>query len=826
MLSNLKHAFRTLARQPGFTLVVVLTLALGIGATVAIFSVVNAVLLRDLPYPHAGRLVALRTVTPDGAPTGFVAPRDMPRIYDNTNTLDGAAICFYTEGKIVGGDGTAHNMGRYGVTDQFFKVFDLPMTLGRGFNKGEPPVSVVISYSTWRDIFGSDPKILGKVIQVENGSRPVVGVAPEGFDFPGHAGYWTLMQLGPGYANLRGYQGYLRLKPGIRPERVEAELASLSRDLGPDATTHRPVTFVVQPLLNYVVGDLKPTVLLLFSATAILLLIACINVANLLLSRGAARTREIALRQALGAGRVRILGHLLTESFLLSAAGGALGLALAAGGIRILLRIAPADIPRLNTVPIDGTVLLFALTGVLVTSLLIGFAPAWRLSRSDLRTLVNDGGRGASAGAHHHRTFGTLVVAEIGLAVLLVIGSGLLIRSYYNLITTDPGFRSERTLSVFINVPFDAIAVYTPGPPDAKGRPQFTASYAPIADYFRELESRIAALSGVEAVSATSSVPLNSQQWDGRAAFTILGQPAPDASVAQSQAVLRSVSPNFFSAFGVRLLSGRSLQPSDRRGAPGVAVINETFARRYFPGENPVGHTLNFPMNMWKSTDVGFQYGERVVDQTEIVGVVSDVKYITLAEPPEPAIYFSNEQFTLRRNNIVVRTAAANPAALIPAIRHEIDAVHKSVPAEFSMYNQIFSASLARQRLGMSLLAIFGIVALALAAVGIYGLMSYSVAQRASEIAVRAALGASAGQVLSLILRRGAQLALSGIAIGVIAAVVLRRVAASQLYEISALDPAVFVLVPLTLLAVAMLASCVPARRAAKIDPAVTLRQD
>ena len=379
MLRDLNHALRTLARQPGFTAVVILTLALGIGATVAIFSVVNAVLLRDLPYPHASRLVALRTVTPDSSPTGLVAPRDMPRLYDNTTTLDAAAICFYTEGRIVGGDGTAHNMGRYGVTDQFFKVFDLPMTLGRGFEKNEPPVSVVISYSTWRDIFASDPKILGKVIPVENGNRPVVGVAPEGFDFPGHAGYWTLMQLGPGYANLRGYQGYLRLKPGIGAERVEAELASLSGDLGPDPSTHQPVRFVVQPLLNYVVGDLKPTVLLLFSATAILLLIACINVANLLLSRGAARTREMALREALGASRGQIFGHLLAESFLLSAAGGVLGLALAVGGIRILLSIAPADIPRLSKVPIDGTVLLFALAGTLLTGLVIGFAPGLAL---------------------------------------------------------------------------------------------------------------------------------------------------------------------------------------------------------------------------------------------------------------------------------------------------------------------------------------------------------------------------------------------------------------------------------------------------------------
>ena len=826
MLRNLKHAIRILARQPGFAAVVILTLALGIGATVAIFSVVNAVLLLDLPYPHADRLVALRTLTPDGLPGGRIAPRDMPRLYDNQPSLDAAAICFYTEGRIIGTDGTAHNMGRYGVTDQFFKVFDLPMTLGRGFQPNEPPVSVVLSYSTWRDIFASDPNILGKVIQVENGSRPVVGVTPEGFDFPGRSGYWTLMQLGPGYANLRGYQGYLRLKPGVSRERLQGELAALGRELGPDAATNQPVRFVVQPLLDYVVGDLRPTVLLLFGATAILLLIACINVANLLLSRGASRTREMALREALGSGRRQIFGHLLGESLLLSAVGGALGLLLAIGGIRVLLAIAPADLPRLSTVPVDAAVLLFALAGTLLTGLLIGLAPAWRLSRSDLRTLVNDGGRGASAGAGQHRIFGTLVIAEIGLAVLLVIGAGLLIRSYYNLVTTDPGFRTERTLSVFINVPFDAINVYSQGPSDAKGRPTFTGSYAPIADFFRELEGRIRGLSGVEAVSVSSSVPLNNQQWDTQAAFSIAGKPAPDPTVAQSQATLRSISPSFFSAAGIRVLSGRSLQPDDRRRAPGVAVVNETFARRYFPGENPLGHTLIFPVNLSRFGEVGFQYSERVVDQAEIVGVVSDVKYVALAEPAQPSVYFSDEQFTLRRNNLVIRTATANPAALIPAIRQEIVSLHKSMPVEFSLYSQIFRASLARQRLGMSLLTAFGIVALVLAAVGIYGLMSYSVAQRTGEIAVRAALGASAGQVLSLILRRGAQLGLAGIVIGVVAAIALRRIVASQLYEVSTLDLSVFALVPLTLFAVALLASYVPARRASKIDPAIMLRGD
>jgi predicted permease len=823
-MPNLRQTLRTLARQPGFTAIVVLTLALGIGATITIFSAVNAVLLRGLPYPNADRLVALGTIAPDGLATGRIAPRDMPTLYEDHPSLDAAAIAFYTEGRIVGGDGTAYNMGRYGVTDQFFDVFEMPMVLGRGFERGEPQGPVVIAYSTWRDIFASDPDILGKSIRVENGERPVVGVTPEGFDFPGNAGYWTLMQLGPGYANLRGYLSYLRLKPDIALERLDDQLATLGRELGPDPTTNRPVRFVTHPLLEHIVGDLGPTVIVLFGATAVLLLIACINVANLLLSRGTARTREMALRTAIGAKRSRIFGHLLTESLVLSVAGGALGLLTGIVGIRLMLGLMPADLPRLDSVPIDGTVLLFSLGGTLLAGLLTGLVPAWRLSHTDLRTLVNDGGRGASAGRYQHRMLSSLVVAEIGLAVLLVIGAGLLIRSYYNLVTTDPGFRTERALSAFINVPFDAVQVFFPGPPNEQGQPQFEGSYRLIADFFRELEQRIGALNGVEAVTVSSTVPQSSQQWDNAVAFAIAGQAAPDPSVGQTQATQRSVSPGFFRAIGAQLLAGRALEPTDTRGVPGVAVVNETFARRFFGGESPIDRTLTFPDNLWRPDAVGFQYGERVVDQAQIVGVVADVKYGSLAEPAEPSIYLSNEQYTLRRTNLIVR-GTGDPAALIPAIRREIDSI-RPMPVEFELYSQSLRTSLARERFGMSLLSAFGIVALVLATVGIYGLMSYSVAYRTGEIAVRAALGASAANLRALVLGRGARLGLTGIAIGVVAAIALRRILASELYEVSTLDWGVFIAVPLALFAVALLASYVPARRAARIDPAVMLRSD
>jgi putative ABC transport system permease protein len=718
-----------------------------------------------------------------------------------------------------------YNMGRYGVTDQFFDVFNVPMALGRGFERGEPQGPVVISYATWRDVFASDPDILGKAINLENGVRPVVGVAPEGFDFPGNAAYWTLMQLGPAYANLRGYLSYLRLKPGITQAALDQQLAVLSGDLGPDAANGRPVRFFTQPLLDNVVGNLGTTVLLLLGATIVLLLIACINVANLLLSRGMARSRELAVRAALGAQPWRVFRHLIVENLWFAAAGGVLALVVGFVGIRVLLALGPADLPRLDSVPIDGTVLLFAVAATLATGLVSGLVPAWRFSRVDVRTLVNDGGRGASMGRGQQRLFGGLVVAEIALAVLLAIGAGLLVRSYYNLVTTDPGFRTERTLSVFINVPGDAIQTFFPQPPAGDGAPRFEGSYRLIADFFRELEQRVGVLNGVESVSVSSSVPLSSQQWDNAIAFRVDGEAAPDATVSQLQAVQRSVSPAFFASVGMPIRAGRSLAATDRRGGPGVAVVNEAFVRRFFGDGNAVGRSLTFPVNPYRLGDFGFQYGERVVDGVEIVGVVADAKYAALGAPAEPSIYFSNEQYTLRRTNLLVRSEGEDPTALIPAIRREIAAL-QPMPAEFEAYSQVLRVSLARERLGMSLFAVFGAVALVLAAVGIYGLMAYSVTQRTGEIAVRAALGASARQTVGLVLKHGAWLGLAGIAIGVAVAVATREVLASQLYAVSTLDWAVFVAVPATLFAVALIAAYVPARRAVRVDPAAMLHSE
>ena len=636
------------------TAVILVTLALGIGADTALFSVINGVLLQDLPYPDSRQIYLMRSVTPDGQPTGLVTPREARPIYENENhpTVEAAAIAWDQEAQIVGADGRSHLTTRYGVTDQFFEVFGPQMAVGRGFERGENPGVAVLAYSTWRDMFGSDPDIVGKVVQLDPGPSPVVGVVPQGFEFPSNAGYWWLMRLGAFFDGVRGYEAYLRLRPDRTHDGIQADLTDLGSQLGPDPTTNQPVPLVAEPLLDYVVGDLGPTVTILFGATGILLLIACINVTNLLLSRVTARSRELALREAVGAGRWRIIRQVVTEGLLLSMIGGLLGLGMALAGIRLLLWAAPGDLPRLDSVAMDGNVLLFTLGVTILVGVLVATAPAWRLARNPLRNLVNEAGRGAVIGGVRNRLFSVLVVAEVGLAVLLVIGAGLLVRSYQNLIATDLNFNPNGLLAFSMNVPGRLEVTSTPGP---DGEPVFNASYAPVAAFFRELTERVAGIAGVEAVATTSSLPLKNIQYDPSPAFRIVGQTGQSSEETVQTATSRSVNPDFLPTMQIRLLAGRNFAWSDGRGTPGVAIVNETFARRFFPGQDAPGQRLRYAETQYTPGTVGFQLAERTFEEMEIVGIVEDVKYAALAEPAPPSIYLSSEQWTYRRLTVVVR---------------------------------------------------------------------------------------------------------------------------------------------------------------------------
>ena len=824
--SDLRSGFRAIRKHPLHALIVVLTLGLGIGASTAVFSVVSAVLLRDLPYPDGDRIHLLRTVAPDGSPTGTVIPPELRPFYerDDHPIVEAAALAWSQEVQIVDADQRAHATIRYGVTDQFFEVFGEELELGQAFQRGQQPGPIVISYQVWRDMFGSDPDIVGKSIGVEGGTRQVAGVTRESFEFPENPGYWYLMSLGTAYDDVRGYRGFVRLRAGRTSEQFMGEMTGLARTLGPNQATGQPSIFVVQPILDYVVGDMRYTVTILFGSIAVLLLIACINVTNLLLARATTRAREMALKESLGATRWQIMRQLLTESLVLAACGGLVGVALAAAGTRVLLGIAPEDLPRLDGVTMDVPVLSFALGVTVLTGILVGLAPAWRLARNPLRLLINEAGRGTSGGEggpSRNRLFSGLVVTEIACAVLLVIGASLLVRTYVDLSSADPGFEPEGVLTFFVHVSGRIEVTEIPNPP--QGQPPFRATYAGVAQFFGELERRIGSLPGVTSVADVTSLPLDDRQYDPILVFERSGEGGDEGGQSTRT---RAVSPDYFRLLGIPLLGGRAFDDGDRRGAAGVAIVDETFARRFFPGEDPIGKQIRFPTNRYVFTDTGFQLSEMIVDEFEIVGVVGAVKYLALAEPAEPSLYLSNEQWINRRRTIVVHTALDDPESLVPQIRNEIGQMDAQLSPEFSEFTPIVAASIARERLGATLLVIFGGIALVLAAVGVYGLMSYSVAQRSGEIAVRSALGASSRDVLRLIMRRGVRLALAGVALGVIGAIALRKALASQLFDIATLDPIVLLGASLALFVVAVAACYVPARRATRVEASELLRTE
>lgn len=823
---DLRYARRMLRNNPTFTATTVVTLALGIAAVSVLFSVVNAVLLRPLEYRDSGQIYRVRTIDEQGLPRGTVGRALIDPLAADSDAIEAAVYGYSLESSVVNREGAAFAINEYRVSGEFFQVFTDPLTLGRAFQPGDDFDKTVLSYQTWRDVFASDPNIVGAPISVNGSKLTVIGVAGQGFEYPAGTALWTKIYTGPEAAGLFNMDGYLRAKPGVTREQVQAHLDVLAGRVKL-MRSDRPMQFVARPLLEDVVGDFESTLLIVSGATVILLLIACLNVANLLFTRGVVRTSEIALREALGAQRTRVFGQLMTESLLLCVLGGALGLGLAVLAIRVLQALGPADLPRLDTVAIDGSVFLFAAAGVLFTAMIAGLAPALRLSFRDLGGLINQGGRSNAAGPGRNRTFGVLVVAEVALAVLLVIGAGLLVRSFEKLTSTDPGFDPSRMLTLVLNVPgrLDPSGVTFDAQRRVTGSDRTT--YAPVLRFYQDLIDRIEALPGVASVGATSAAPLNAGLFPVTLEpYGIVGAPVADQKDVP-QAFRNEVSPGFFAALGVRPLSGRLLEDTDRRKTRGVAVINRTFARAYFNGENPVGHHITLPGGgAWQVGGVAFQLGERSVDDVEIVGVIPDIKQASLAEPVQPAIYIPLAQWTMRRMALVVRSNVDGPASLIPAIRGELAAMDRTIPAQFSVYSDVISASVARQRLGAILLVVFGAVSLTLAAVGIYGLVSYSVSQRINEIAVRSAVGADRRRILEMFLARALRLAGIGVALGLGGAIGLRQVVASQLYGVSAVDPLVYALVPLTMVGVALLASYLPALRASRVDFSAALREN
>ncbi|HEX7235371.1 MAG TPA: ABC transporter permease, partial [Gammaproteobacteria bacterium] len=775
---DLKFTRRILTKNLAFTATAVVTLALGIASSTVIYSVVDAVLLQPLGYQDSGDIYRVYTIDPAGLPRGTTGPLHIDPMADGGERIQAAMYGYSFEQSVTNEQGTSFAVNEFRTSQEFFKVFTEPMHLGRSFEPSDNYQKTILSYQTWRNVFGSDPNIIGRPINVGSGPLTVIGVASEGFEFPVGTAMWTLIFTGRDAGMDRplpilNMPGYVRAVPGTSAAQVQAELDVFAGRLSetfkwPDG---RPLAFVAQSLLQEVVGDLRGTLFVVSGATAVLLLIACINVANLLLARGVVRTSEFALREAIGARRWRVFRQLMTESFALCGLGGVLGLGLALGAIQILKATGPADLPRFSSVSIDTNVFLFAAGCVVLVALLVGFAPALRVARGDLSALLNAGGRSAAMARGRNRIFGALVVAEIALAVVLVIGAGLLVRSYSELASTDPGFDPSRMLTLVLNVT-GRTDIRNPRIDQALRRPVYDGSgLLGVTQFYEELVRRIEALPGVASAGTTSAAPLNQGLFPVvLGVFPVIGNSIP---VTDHLAYVSEVSPEYFTTLGIRPLAGRLLEPTDRRGGAGVVVINEAYARAYIDGD-PLGRRIALPGGMRPGGLAFNQLGEQTLDDGEIVGVIPNIKQATLEADVQPAVFVAQQQWHVRKMAVVVRAENDDPAALIPAIRRELEAMDSTLPGVFAVYSDVVSAGLARHRLGAAVLVVFGFVSLTLAAVGTYGLMSFSVNQRVNEIAVRSAFGAQRESLLKMFVTRALQLAAIGIVLGIAGAIAMR----------------------------------------------------
>ena len=807
-VQDIRHSLRVLTKSPGFTAVALATLTLGIGATTAVFGVVNATLLRPLPYRDADRLVRIQEEHPMNrgrAMPAFMTSATLEAWRENPHTIDQIAgysdrtFTYRDESEPVRVRGAA-------VSPALFPLLRATPLLGRVFTPDEEasasqPVAV-LSYARWQDRHDADPNILGHLITLDDVSYSVIGVMPEGFYFPDReTEIWipltlTMPQQRPGDRFIMAFSGLARLRDGVSLAQAEAEgqtIVGRQAPLAPgmDAPTLRLVGFH-----DEMVREVRPALLALMAAVGFVLLIATANLANLLLARGAGRQRELAVRAAIGAGRGRLIRQLVTESVALSVIGGGLGLAAAFWILGALPSFAPAGIPGLGEAGIDGTVLAFALAASVGAGVLFGTVPALQASRFDLVRALNEGASQMGGGFRFrrgNRTRSVLVVAEVALALMLLVGAGLLVRSFVTLATVDPGFDPARVLTAELNLP----------------RSQYSDTTAASA-LFDQVLARTIARPGVEAVGLVSSLPLT--RGESLIAFRTQGQAAPTSRDEMTAARPQLVSPGYLDAMGLRLVAGRFVTDRDTESSPRVVVVNEAFASAYFPGEDVVGQRLNLGRG----------------EPTEIVGVVGDVHHRGLDSRPQPELYFSYRQSLLGRGvprvSIVVRTTG-DPRALGPFLRQDILDLNPYLPIDNVMTMEArLASSVAQPRFYALVLGVFAASALALAMVGIYGVLAYTVSQRSREIGLRIALGADSGRIRNLVVRQGALLVGMGVALGLAGALVTTRALQSLLFGVTPLDVPTLIAVPVLLIMVAIAACYLPARRASRVAPMDALR--
>lgn len=795
LLHDLRYGSRLLIRKPGFTAIAVITLALGIGANTAIFSVVNSVLLRPLPYPEPERLLTMRS------------NQSVPELDDITaqsqsfEYLGGSVM----QAQDFTGEGEPVQVQASLINAALFKALGARAALGRTISDEEDRFGgdrvVVLSHGFWQRHFGGDANIIGQTMQLSGNSYTVIGVMPADFVMPTEVpDLWAPVRVvNPLAAQFRGVhflRTYLRLKPGVSLNQALAEMEGIDQRLAqqyPEESKGRRT--VLLSLQERVVGTSRSALLVLFGAVGLVLLIACANFANLLLARAAGRRQEIVIRSALGARRGRLVRQMLTESTLLSLMGGAFGLVLAKWGIDLLTALKPANLPRLTSIGIDGWVLAFTLGVSVLTGVVFGLLPALSASKLDVNEALKEGGRASTAGLGRQRVRSLLVVTEIALALVLLIGAGLLIKSLWRLSTIDPGFNSENLLTMRIELP------------------ESRYKEIPRQTNFREraLEA-MNALPGVQA-GMISELPMSGDRLNHN--FVIDGRP-PVSPGAEPDLETRTIAGDYLRMMGIPLLQGRDFGPQDRADTPMVGLVNESFVREHFPNETPIGARIAWARGnprKWMT----------------IIGVVGDVKHYGFNLPELPAFYTSYIQLDQpwKRWMYVAARADQNTATLADQVKKQIWSVDKQIPVtKLRTMTDVMATSLAAQRFNMTLMGIFAAVALVLAAVGIYGVISYSVTQRTHEIGIRMALGAETGDVLRTVMRQGLLLAAAGVVTGISASFALTWVMSSLLFGVSATDPVIFGSISLILTGVALGATFIPARRATKVDPMIALRYE
>ncbi|HEY1581337.1 MAG TPA: ABC transporter permease [Terracidiphilus sp.] len=808
-LDDAKYAVRQLIGNPTFSIVMILTLALSIGANSAIFSVINGVLLKRLPYPEPERLVRV-----------FLSSHEYPKFPLNPwDFLDFRArnhsfgtIAAFTRGDVqLSGDGEPEKLNGFGITSGYFRVLGLRPELGREFDfQAEVPgngLQAVISDRLWRTRFGADPNIIGRKVTLNMQPFTVIGVMPPGTEHPGNEYHsvaygesvdvWWPFSFA-GNSSQRGshfIEGIGRLKSGVSAGQAQAEMNSIMAQLGREHPNNNGWKVLVIPLYSEVVGASRQMLLVLLGAVGIVLLIACANAANLLMARASARQREIAVRLAMGAPRLRVVRQLLTESLLISCAGGALGLLMAFGGVRALVLLLPADFPRANDVHVSWPVLLFTLAVSLATGILFGLAPALQASRTDPKEGLQKGARGTTASRHQNRLRNALVVAEVGLASVLLIGAGLMLRTFLNLVHLDAGFKRDHLLTASVSLPHE----------------KYKADKDRRAFYGR-LMTGLDALPGVESAGAGSDLP-----WTGydenAGGFRIEGE-TPSAG-QEFHARYHAATPAYFSAMGIPLLEGRAFTDADKDETTNVFVINESMAKLYWPKKDVIGKRLTFSDEPKKDSD-----------WITVVGVVGDVKDHPNSPGAEPAFWYPEYQAPDFDMLIAVRTRS-DPRQVMDGLTQ---AVHQLDPglavADVKLMNEVADSAVATPRFTFALVGLFAGLAIVLAAIGAYGVISYTVGQRASEFGLRVALGAQRGDLLRMVLAQSAKLAVPGTLIGVLLALSLGRVVRGLVYGVSPSDPLIMTAVVLMVLCVALVAAYVPARRAAGADPMATLRTE